>query len=581
MKNVVCFEDDEIRLCSGLDEFAFGKTHFNSITTQTGILATCDTTKNEALHFSFEDWNFDDVKSFELEGISERIVFYCKKSTFSKNAKTLLEIYDEAGKENASKESKDNMFSASFAVCSILTQAAKEGITFPVNGAGGIIVDGLKEDEQLKVLFLPQNLFTNSITGLSNIEQCNLHNCWINPSLTGLPAISFERACIAYKMLTGKYAYPASDNLSRNADILDKKFLPLELCINGIDKALSEAVNKGLMLNSNSVAIPGKKIKGKKSEELHIEADFPLSALYESKNNTSSAMSQEDFEEKVNSYLKLQESRINTKRTIRRNTTTITCSIIAVIIIAICIRGGYKNRLEDYTTKSFTSEQTIQAYFNGLNNMDIALLQSFTSGKSINKNVDVISNFFVISKQIQSSGGTGYIKPAKYFLTIDRPAKATLAGLYGFTNLKIDGVPYNEYVNFPQNKDKPEPVTQEKGVTINNKDTSVHSVEYYILHTEGDNSDIYVTKNKDTFILTYKKDKWIITDVESSSEDMKLNSNEFKTIFFNKMADNNFDAVKTVQQLSLTYDFLPSNEEMLKEKKIIEDIANDPFFGLF
>ena len=192
MKNVVSIVNDEIRLCSGLDEYKFGKTHFNSEVTQSGILATCDSEDDQPLHFSFENWSFADVRSFEVPDQDERIVFFCNKNPLSSKAKSLLELYEKSGSPDADKSDKDKMYFASLAVCTILTQAAKEDLMLPVNGSGGILVDGLdsanKDKKKLQLLFLPQELFKNSIAGLTAVEQADLHNCWINPSLKGLPA---------------------------------------------------------------------------------------------------------------------------------------------------------------------------------------------------------------------------------------------------------------------------------------------------------------------------------------------------------------------------------------------------------
>ena len=587
MKNVVSIVDNEIRLCSGLDEYKFGKTNFNSIVTQNGILATCDSNDNEPLHFSFENWSFADIKSFEVPDNEERIVFYCNKSPLSGNAKTLADLYEKSGNQDASTQDKDNMYLASLAVCTILTQAANGEVELPLNGSGGILVDGIdgskKSDQKLKLLFLPQDLFKYSIAGLSDVEQADIHNCWINPSLHGLPAICFMRSSVAYKMLTGRYAYPAANNVTRNADILDKKFLPLELSVNGINQELAAAVNKGLKLNSNSVNIPGKKAKGKKSEDLTPQKDFPLELLANAKNNISSTLSEEAFEEKVKSYQKLQASRVNTSRTLRRNATAFITALVVLVFVILYARNSYQTYLKDYTTKGLTSVQTIQTFFKGLNTMDITLLQTFTEGHSTNRYIDAISNVYVISKQRMSSGGGdgGYQKPAKFFVMVTNPSMLSMVGLYGVTNLQIDGKPSDEYIELKKNFEKPEALTQEQGITIKKGDKSVHSVEYYTLHTEGTNNDIYVTKNKDTFTLTFKKKKWVITNIETSEQTIEIDSDLFKSEYFNLVIQNDGDPVKTIKQMSFKYDFLPSEKEMNIEKEAFIEYLKNPYKDIF
>ena len=580
MKNVVSITDGELRLCSGLGEYAFGKTQFNTIVTQAGILAKCDSQPDQPLHFSFENWSFEDIKSFEVPDNKERVVFYCAKNPLSEKAFSLQQLFEVCGKEGATKEDKDKMFFASLAVCTILTQAAKEEIDIPLNGGGGIVVDQL--DGKIKLLFLPHNLFKYSLAALSPVDQADLHHCWVNPSLQGLPAICFARASFAYKMLTGRFAYSAADSLTRNADILDKKFLPLELSINGINPELAAAVNKGLKLNSNSVIIPGKKPKGKKSEDLVPDQDFPLDLLARAKEDISSKISDSDFEEKVKNYQKLQASRVSTKRTIRRNTSAIIASVIAFFVILFSIRSAYNNFLDDYTTKGLTSTQTIQTFFKGLNNLDIPLLQTFTKGMSARKYVDSISNMYVISKQRQSSGGDlGFLKPAKYFLIATDASKLSKAGLYGVTNIKIDGKSADEYIELQKNREKPASLKEENGVSIQKGDRSLHTVEYYTLHTEGVDSDIYVTKNKATFTLTFNKGRWIITAIENSEQELQLDSNIFKGEFFNRVIANQGDVLKSIKELSLTYDFLPSDKEMAVEKKALDEYLADPYKDLF
>ena len=576
MKNVVSIIDGEIRLCSGLGEYAFGKTNYNSIVTQKGLLAQCDSKPDEPLHFSFTPWTFEDIKSFDVEGHDERIVFFCAPNPFSKNAETLYTLFAKAGEPDASVTAKDKMYRASLAVCAILTQAATEGVDIPVNGAGGIIAD------DNNFLFLPHDIFVHSVAGLDQIEQADLHNCWVNPSLTGLPELCFTRSSYAYKMLTGRFAYPAADALTRNADLLDKKFLPLELCVNGINTELAKAVNNGLKLNSNSVNIPGKKQKGKKSEDLVPKVEFPLDLLKNARTELSSKLSQEEFENKIKSYQKLQNSKVNTKRTLRRNATAFTAGFIAIIALVIIIRSYYNSYLDDYTTKGLTSTQTVQTFFKGMNNLDIPLIQDFIDGRTANRYLDTISNVYVISKQRQSSlGDGGFLKPAKYFLTVTNPTKNKVAALYGVSKLQIDGKAYDEYIDLPKNKDKPAPLTSEQGVSITKGDTSVHAVEYYILYTEGDDSDIHVSKNRDTITLTFKKNKWIITNIDTSSQELEVDSRKLKTEYYNRVLENNGDVVKAVRDLSLTYDFMPSQKEMEIEKKLLDEYLADPYKDLF
>ena len=348
---LVTIDNDEIRLCSGMKEEFFGKTNYDSIVTQKGLLVKCDTfdynsfnSSDEDLDFNFTDWSFEEIKALQPTPNEDFLVYYCGKNPFAQNGagdnkvRTLLDYFEAADKPSSSSQEKEEMFKAAFLVCAILTQAAKDEIEIPVIGAGGILVDL----EAQCVLFLPPDLFKYSSASLSDAETTKYNTGWINPTLLGLPAICFERASIAYKMLTGRLPYASENATERNADILDRNFLPLELSVNGVDRNLAIAVDKALKLNSNEVAIPGKKKQGKSNEDLTPIPDFPLKELLASKDKIYEKTSDAAFEEQAQSYLKAQKSKIKTQRTFRRNKAIIYTSLIGVLILAISIGTAVK-----------------------------------------------------------------------------------------------------------------------------------------------------------------------------------------------------------------------------------------------
>ena len=126
---LVQIEKDIVRLNSRMEELSFSKTNYDSVVTQQGLLATAELTSKDKPVFDFNSWSFSEIKSFDVEGCKNPIVFYCGNQQFSENAKTL-----------SSFENKD-FFLPGYYVCSLLTQAAIQNIKVPMTGAGGIIVD--------------------------------------------------------------------------------------------------------------------------------------------------------------------------------------------------------------------------------------------------------------------------------------------------------------------------------------------------------------------------------------------------------------------------------------------------------
>lgn len=558
MKNIISIVNNEIRLDSGLTESAFAKTNYSDIVNQQGILAECDSYSPGNYHFTFSPWTFNEVKSYKKnESDEDYYVFYCANNIFADSAAPLTTLFEAAGNEGSSLSDKDRMFEAAFVVCSILTQAAKENASIPKNGAGGILIE--LNQEKTKVLFLPERLFNYSIAGLSAYDYSDIHGCWINATLSDLPALCFMRGVMAYKMLTGRFPYTSSDQIERNADILDRKFLPIELSINGINGTLAANINKALKLNSNAVTRPGKKQKGKSSEDLTPSKDFPLDLLYAFKSDkNASSISDKEFMEKSEAYLKKQNSIIKTKRNLRRNTAAIITTVIILTAVGMFINSIRNSRLDAFTSKGLTSTQTITGFYYGVNQKDTVLLGELVQGHQARKFTDSVGQIYVISKQRQAYYHDMGFQPLEgWLLWATSPEKDSKSGIYGVTNMKIDGKPTELYITLPKNKEKPLALTEEKGVKLTKGTLSVHSVEYYLVHTEDEENNIYCEKIKETVTLTYKKDRWYITGFQTDSTPVKINSTEFKQEYFNKLKENDMDILKTVSQLKKKYDWLP------------------------
>lgn len=575
---IVTLEENEIRLNTGMNESSFGKTKYDSIVTQQGVLAKCDSYENGKYHFAFTPWTFNDVKALNIDGQDERNVFYTGSAQgFDENSKTLLAFFEEAGKADSTIQQKDAMFEVSYAVCCLLTQVALENSSIPLNGGGGIFINLAKENTA--ILILPGNLFKYAAQALSPVDSSNLHGCWINSTVYDLPALCFERAVIAYKMLTGRFPYPEANEVARNSDILDRKFLPLEMSVNGINSVLAKEVTKALKLNSNAVNIPGKKQKGKSSEDLTPTPDFPLDLLYSTKTDLrNTKLSDEEFAKKAETYLKNQQSKVTTKRNIRRNSTKIILGFIAAIVITLITVTSIKTAGEEYTSKGLTSAQVVETFYQGVNIKDSLLLDNITKGKKLRRYTDTVSQIYVIGKQRQTyNRDNGFASPENWILFITDELRSMRSGVYGVTNLVIDGIPVDLNVQIPHRNEKPVPVLEEKGIELKKGMQSVHAVEYYLLRSEGEDNGVAVERIEETITLTYMSNKWIITDINTKSTDMNVNSFLFKSEYFNLIRDNGGDVVKTVRQMSLSYPWLPTITSIEREKIRLAKIAANPF----
>ncbi len=559
---LLSIENGELRLNSNLDEYTFGKTGHDNILSYEGVIFDG---KN------FRQWTFEEVKSYDAEknGSLQRLVFYCAKNPLgsdAENVKTLAQYFEEGG---------ENALTAVKAVCTAITAAATNGNPIPFVGAGGILVDGEK------VLFAPEALFSYAANTLPAEETLNQHTGFLNDTIKDLPALCFERAAIIYRLLAGRLPFTATDSISRNADIFDRKFLPVEYCVNGIDSGLALAINNALKLNSTAVNVPGKRKKGKSSEDLRPVADFPLEKIDEAFRLSQNNKEDKDFEEKVSAYIKAQNSKINTKRHIKRNATTLTV-IATIIVIVICVTvSTLRTRGEDYTSVGLTSTQTIRAYMNGVNEKDTMLLSDFGDGKAAGDYGDMVSRIYVMHKQRLAYGNdNGFGYPANWLFYITDEAKYKRSGIYGVTNLKIDGKAETLAVELKKKNQNPAPLEKEGNITLENGSTSVHKVEYYLLYTEGEEVDYIVEKVTSTVTLTFKKNRWIITDIQYDGKNLGVDCDVFKKDYFAALEKTNGEVIPAVDSLRNKYEWLPEKDAMQREKEQIEYYLTHPYASL-
>ena len=317
------------------------------------------------------------------------------------------------------------------------------------------------------------------------------------------------------------------------------------------------------------------------------QPDFPLEKLDEafklSQEQAKNGPTKE-FEEKVAAYIKTSNSKINTKRNIKRNSTTIAV-IAAIIITIICVTiNTIKTRGDDYTSIGLTSTQTIRAYMNGVNNKDTMLLSGFGEGKAANDFGDMVSRIYVMHKQRLAYGGgdNGFAYPANWLFFITNDAKYARSGIYGITNLKIDGKPETLKVELKKKNENPAPLEKEGNVTLENGSTSVHKVEYYLLYTEGEEVDYIVEKVNSIITLTYKKNRWLISDIQMESENINVDCKAFKSDYFEALKESGGQVIPAIDSLRSKYQWLPEKDAMQREKDLIEYQLAHPMeiFGL-
>lgn len=601
--DIISFCDNELRLNSGILEENFGKMSFASIITEKGLIVKVTHKENE-YSFDYSPWTFGGVQSFDSEG--GRKVFFCGESPFKTQPSTLLDVL----------ENKELSFKAGLTIIRILTDAALNNKDIPLTGAGGILIE--TEGDTFTALFLPESLFTNAVAGKDTAEKARQINLWQNPTLHGYQALRFARSVIAYKILTGTHPFPAEDTIERNADILDKKYLPLELCVQDIDENLAAKINTELELNSATVYIPGKgkkkKAQPKKNAAVKLAKTFDASNLVDEKKTLpgesdaqkakrlqgeyqkavcafpfellekteelKDKVSNEDLKKKAADYISARTKFINAKRKIRRNTSIIISSIVGALVLFIIIFNSAKTKETNLVSKGLTAEQTVEAFYQSFNKLDTQFVYDHAKGKTTKPYSDVVSQMYVIGKNRTAyTNDHGIQKPAAYFLTLIKESDIVKGGLYGITHLSINGKPKAMDVKIPMKKNNLPAITSDKGIEVYDKMNSVQEAHYYLLHTED--TTLYVEEITDILTLTFIKDRWIITDIKTDSKFLKVNSSKFFETYFDIMDMTDRDPQAAVRIMSNNFEWLPEKKDFELElaSQAAEDMELKMMFG--
>ena len=145
--------------------------------------------------------------------------------------------------------------------------------------------------------------------------------------------------------------------------------------------------------------------------------------------------------------------------------------------------------------------------------------------------------------------------------------------IYGITSFMLDGVSSSLQITVPSRNMNPPPVTVEGSTTLTNGCTAVHKADFYVIHTEGENNDIYAEHHIDTVTLTYKKNRWIITGITPDVTEITVDSDRFKNDFMNECKAVKGDPVQALSLLKSKYNWLPDvsvmKDEVDRQKKLL------------
>ncbi|WP_296092355.1 hypothetical protein [uncultured Treponema sp.] len=518
----------KIFLDSRMASNVFVKAGFAGKIRENGLLAELN---GETWNFSL--WNFDgtvssaDLKEF-AQGKDETV--FLEGSCFDGLA--LSECFE-------SLQKKDSIKACSL-VCNALDSLDENRAALSLVGAGGIIVS----KDFSKVLFLPKNLLEISLSSFGEENFLELYGSYLNPVFSGKDAVHFLQAVIVYKTICGKVPFAEKSSSARENDIRDLNYCPLRYAAFGIDEKI-------LLFTENAFA--GKNCAFPKEEVSTLELKEP----------TSSDL--EKFNAESQKFLLHQEKKVRLKRWLKAKSTVIKICI-AVFVFAIAAAVSlYGTFLEKRTTKGLTSLQTVEMYYSAVNLLDVDSARA-SSAKSLGGRVDRLSNIFVTGKTSSMYNAGNDLVPPSVWLVKNQP----MHNIYGISNFTVDGNPCRTFFKGQRRKEKPAAITEENGHKVFSGEKKEYNVEFFIFDSLGEDN-LCVSLQKEKVSLEFKKDRWIIFDIQTEIESNFLEFSDLKVEYFTAMEKCGGDVFACASVLRQEYDFVPSDQEIKDAEKYVEE----------
>ena len=570
----------EIIFDTGLNESAFAKTRLSNLLSESGIAAFADKNFGSDMTFSFSEWKFDGVKTIgDGDGAH---VHLCGRFGEDEETLSLAEIFLRA--ERGGEAERYAAAAASYAAVCVIEEAKKENVKIENIGAGGIYVKtapGFAEKPAL--LFLPQALFDKACA--SGESYAKLQGFWISKALSERrSALSFTQAVIAYRALAKRMPYDKSDESVRSIDEYDKNYMKLEHVINGVDASLAESVDAALELPARSVEAERKNARGSHdvhgaAESLHTadgqkEKPFPLQAFYAELGIDDgvikevphpAALPQSEFDAKVASYYKSKKRSISARRAFRRNAGTIAVCFAASALIAFFAAGAVRNARHRPSAVGLTSFEVAEAFYEAIHTQNVELVGTMSSGKVSKRYGDIVGGIYVINKTRSAyDPKNGIVTPEAWFASLSEENAETRRDVYGITSFTLDGRKASLTVRVPERCEKRTPVRSEGGAPLDDGAQTAHTAEYYTVHTDGETGDFIVERNRDTVRLTYKKNRWAVTEIEEDEDDVPVDTAAFKSDALAALQKYGGNAVPAASALKKTYPWVPDRAAVQK-----------------
>ncbi|MCR5289356.1 MAG: hypothetical protein K6E51_05140 [Treponema sp.] len=526
MATPVTLHNGILELDSFLDEAQFSKTNVSSVMKEEGLIATWSDKQNNG-QYTFTPWHCTATKKLD----SGHIAYTASLSQFSIDSGVDLPTLLAQDREKAQ--------GASFAICTALQQLQNVNPSFNVCGAGGIIIcNNANQTRYPTLLFLPYNSFDTFLHG--SPDYFTLQAAYQHPYASGTQAINYTASTIAYQALSGELPYTNPDTY--NTDVMDSNCIPLIYRINGINNALSQAIQQGLAYKPADQTLPLPLLQ----TELGIQKDGSIICYPRQK-----LLSDEVFLQQSAKACTKQKTRIKRLRFFRTYKTKLITAAVIIAIVCIASHNYIQANKNRPSSIGLSPLQVVQAYYEGINTQNAELMQAMAQGNKANTYLSSVTTLFITGKIRQAYEGIASPIPPSLWMIHGAKQEQPIFGLSG---LSVNGKPLSlSDTEIPTRGNHPQPLAQPSTLTQN------YSVSYYLWYTQNDH--IMIQLYHDDIIVTYTHNAWHITQIDGTVKEIPVDSSFFDTVQ-STLIQTHGDVQAATNVLHKLYPWFPTNQEL-------------------
>ncbi len=553
--NIVAGSKRKTVLNSFLNEMDFGKIQRAIDLNESGILAECRAKGfSSEMKFTFTPWKFTGT---EVESQSALVLF----AGGGFEGRTLLALMQSPSSAEKAR--------AVFAYSACVTQAVRQKVELPANGAGGILYG--ESDGKIALLFLPQKVFDFAARNTSEKDYAMIQGVWQDKAFlsdnkadsSNPRALFFTRAVFIYSALSGEFPFPKENLEERQADILDANYLPLKNKVNGISDELSDLV--AFDLERSSQDAEKAKVKENIDEsargfcfdelafELGLQKDGDVKEFHR-----KAKIDKNEFDAQAKKILSKKSMRTKTRRIVRRNTALLIAAMILVVVALGVRHSAHKSNMLRPTTISLTARESAEVFFSGMHDVDIVMMQASSKGKKVQNILDSVGNIHVASKMRSAYSHENDLLTPEFWLYRNELQDSWQFGITNFM-LGEDSAhlaPANNRKIAPRPKEKPVPQNEKNGAK------KILAASFYRVHSEGPETKIVAEKIYGNVEMTFVKNRWLVTDSDFLSEGESVSFEEFKAQEKAALEQCGDDAIAAAEILREKYDWIPTSQAM-------------------